>query len=165
MQRRYTNKRATSKSGFLEHLEPKKVGAFLLLITGLYLVYKWWRKSNTDPTTEDPNNPQNEDQIADTLKPKTTTNAAWERVKEDTRKIVHHLGVNYDWYDPRRWTENDKEVAMLLMQQRPNINLVENLYYKVYTKNRNLKNDVYKLLDKTQLTQVQTYYKSKGGIF
>ena len=160
-----TYKKSSRSTAFFDNLEPKKVLSFILLIAGVYLLYKWFRKSNVDPTTEDPQNPQNEDVKADSIKPKSVPNATWERVKEDTRKIAHHMGVNYPWYDPRRWTENDKETAMLLMQQRPNIRFVEDLYYKVYTQNRNLKNDAYKLLDKTQLNQVIAYYKSKGSIF
>lgn len=158
-------KKSTHKGAFFDNLEPKKVLSFLMLIAGIYLLFKWVKKSNTDFSTVDPQNPQNEDVKADTIKPRSVLPQTWERVKEDTRKIVHHLGVNYPWYDPRKWTENDKEVALLLMQQRQNIKFVEDLYYKVYTQNRNLKNDAYKLLDKTQLNQVIAYYKSKGSIF
>lgn len=165
MRSRTIYKKSSRNTAFFDNLEPKKVLSFLLLLSGLYLLYKWFKKSNTDPITTDPQNPQNEDIKADAIKPKSVLNSTWEAVKEDTRKIVHHLGVNYDWYDPRRWTENDKEVAMLLMKQRPNIKFIEDLYYRVYTKNRNLKNDCYKLLDKTELNQVINYYKSKGSIF
>ena len=146
----------------IDFLTPKVVLSVILLI-GSIIFYLRWKKSKDAEINA--NNPTNEDNIADSIKPKSSSSAVWERLKEDTRKIVHHLGVNYPWYDSRSWSENDKEVAMLLMQQRPNIRHIELLYFNVYAKGKNLKNDVYRLLDKTQLNQVVTYYKLKGSTF
>lgn len=156
---RYNNRK---KLSVIDFLSPKVIFSILLLLGSILFYYRWTKKKNEELES---NNPLNEDLNADSIKPKSTSNAIWERVKEDTRKIAHHLGVNYAWYNPQSWTENDSEVAQLLMQQRPNIQHVENLYFKVYAKGRNLKNDVYKSLDKSELNKVIAYYKLKGNTF
>ena len=75
-------------------------------------------------------------------------------IQATARDLAHHLGVKYsdagNWWDflnPKGWTENDKEVLRLVKFQVNNIHLVKRLYYEVYTKSRNLADDVNKLLD------------------
>lgn len=87
-------------------------------------------------------------------------------VQRSAENLAHHLGTKYsdagNWYDifnPRGWTENDNEVLTILQVQVRNIHLVERLYFEVYSKRRNLKDDVNKLLDKPQLEKLKAYYK------
>lgn len=63
------------------------------------------------------------------------------------REIYHHLGYAYAWYDPRRWTENDKEIYLLLKDFAPIPKGIEIAYYTI-SAGRNLKNDLLRLLDR-----------------
>ncbi len=80
--------------------------------------------------------------------------------------LAHNLGTMYsdqnNWYDilnPRGWTENDAEVAKILIYQRANFSKLEKLYNQVYTNSRNLKNDIIALLDSAELKKVRKYLK------
>lgn len=70
-----------------------------------------------------------------------------ERLKSDVKQFVHHLGINYNWYDPKSWTENDKEAVLILMKWVKLLPTFSQLYYSVYTQSRNLKTDFHKLID------------------
>jgi hypothetical protein len=89
-----------------------------------------------------------------------------EHVQNNARDLAVHLGVKYsdsdnwwDFLDPRGWTENDNEVLRILKSEVHNIHLVKRLYYEVYTKSRNLADDVNKLLDEKQMTELKSHYK------
>ena len=57
-------------------------------------------------------------------------------------------GTAYPKWDPRYWTENDKDVYELVMRLNPNdIDVVSKLYHDVYAKGRTLRTDLAKLLD------------------
>jgi len=110
-------------------------------------------------------NPQTRKENSD----KITTNVAIQNAAAD---LAHHLGTKYsdagNWYDflnPRGWTENDKEVLRILKYQVRNFHLVNRLYYEVYSKRRNLKDDVNKLLDTPQLVELKEYFKKYGKVW
>jgi hypothetical protein len=118
-----------------------------------------------------------ENQVIENVNPETrtlkanaiTTNVAVQNAAAD---LAHHLGTKYsdtgNWYDifnPRGWTENDKKVLEVLKYQVRNYHLVERLYFEVFTKRHNLKDDVNKLLDSAQLVQLKEYYKKYGKIW
>lgn len=93
-------------------------------------------------------------------------------VQAAAQQLAHDLGVKYSdaghWWDflnPRGWTENDKAAFATLKYQVRNIHLVEKLYYEVYTKRRNLKDDVNKLLDTELLVELKEYYKKYGKVW
>lgn len=93
-------------------------------------------------------------------------------VQTSASDLAHHLGTKYsdtgNWYDifnPRGWTENDKKVLEILKYQVRNIHLLEKLYFEVYTKRRNLKDDVNKLLDAKELSELKTFYKKYNKIW
>ena len=73
-----------------------------------------------------------------------------ERMKADVKQFVHHIGINYSWYDPKSWTENDKEAVLLLMKWVKLLPTFSQLYYSVYTQSRNLKTDFNKLIDNSE---------------
>ncbi|OCB72711.1 hypothetical protein SAMN05192550_2814 [Flavobacterium glycines] len=93
-------------------------------------------------------------------------------VQASAQQLAVDLGVKYsdagNWWDflnPRGWTENDAAVLRTLKYQVRNIHLVEKLYFEVYTKRRNLKDDVNKLLDSKELAELKEYYKKYGKVW
>lgn len=62
------------------------------------------------------------------------------------KEIYHHLGFAYSWYDPRRWTENDEDIYLLLKGFNPIPKGIATAYF-VYSAGRDLKADLIKLLD------------------
>ncbi|WP_220761838.1 hypothetical protein [Flavobacterium sp. UMI-01] len=118
-----------------------------------------------------------ENQLVDNVNPIVRTQNANQitldkGVQNAAADLAHHLGVKYSdaghWYDflnPRGWTENDAEVLRILKYQVRNYHLVERLYYEVYTKRRNLKDDVNKLLDSKELSELKNYYKQYNKVW
>lgn len=63
-------------------------------------------------------------------------------------QLAHHLGTAYSFYDPRHWTENDKEVYELLKNiSQADFDIVRKLYFEVYAKGNSLSTDLSKMLD------------------
>lgn len=135
------------------------VASLLGLLFGLWLFFDWRKKKKEEAEKA---NPANESLVTDPLKPKSTTDAVWESVKNSTRDIAHNMGYIYSWYDPRRWSENDAKVAEILKYQVYNLSHMEKLYYEYYAKGRNLKSDIYASLDGSNLQDVKEFYKKKG---
>lgn len=76
--------------------------------------------------------------------------------------LAHDFGYKYSdsgkWYDvlnPRGWTENDASIRNTLLKYRNYFSILEKLYYEVDTNSRNLRNDILKDLDKTELALVR----------
>ncbi|WP_142786100.1 hypothetical protein [Changchengzhania lutea] len=64
-------------------------------------------------------------------------------------ELSHHLGTSYGWFDPRRWSENDKEAFEVLQYvTQKEFDIIARLYFEVYAKGRTLLNDLAKFLDK-----------------
>lgn len=65
------------------------------------------------------------------------------------KNVAHHLGFIYEWWDPRRWTENDLAIysEMRKMTTRAQLEQVKQLYFKVYAVGRNLQDDCRAVLD------------------
>lgn len=70
------------------------------------------------------------------------------------RQLAHDLGTAYEWYDPRRWSENDQDVFNLMK----GLTTSEREYiinaYSFVTSGRDLINDIYSLLDSKYLDQL-----------
>jgi hypothetical protein len=77
---------------------------------------------------------------------KITSNANLHAI---TKNIAHHLGFIYDWYDPRRWSENDEQcfAEFVKLKSRAELQLIVKLYFEVYAVGRNLQIDCQKVLD------------------
>lgn len=74
---------------------------------------------------------------------KITTDTAYHTIASE---LFHHLGYAYSWYDPRRWTENDEAVYLLLKQfDFVPYELIQ--CYFIVSKGRHLRSDVMKVLD------------------
>lgn len=78
-------------------------------------------------------------------------------------QLAHHFGVKYsdtgswlDWFKPKGWTENEKEIADIVLYQRNNYALLEKCYY-VVTRSRNLTDDILEYVDDYNLGRIRTY--------
>lgn len=70
-------------------------------------------------------------------------------------QVANDLGTAYSWWNPRSWSENDKEVFLMLkpLTQRE-FDLVAKLYFQVYAKGRDLRMDLAKHLDSEYYEQL-----------
>ena len=94
-----------------------------------------------------------------------------ERLKTVAQKVAFSLGTNVQDQDTilgleynniSAWGE-DEEVVVKYMKTVPNtFPVVEDFYYSLYTRSRNLKNDLYKYLSKNDLSLLRTTYKKYG---
>jgi len=70
-------------------------------------------------------------------------------------ELAHHLGTSYAIYDPRRWSENDKEAFLVLQSvNQADFDIISMLYFEVYAKGRTLLNDLAKFLDTKYYSQL-----------
>ena len=161
--------------GFLNWLKSNWIvvlGAFFI-VPFLYR-YLIDQKQQTDEKKEEI---KGEVQVLENVNPETRkSNADKITTRTDVQNaasdLAHHLGTKYNdagnWYDflnPRGWTENDKQVLKILKYQVYNFHLLNRLYYEVYSKRRNLKDDVNKLLDTPQLVELKEYYKQHNRVW
>jgi len=81
------------------------------------------------------------------------------RLHAIAEELTHHLGTAYAWYNPKSWTENDKEVFNLLIEGLHNLPVISVLYRDVYTSGRSLRMDVNKFLDAPQKKELDKQLK------
>ena len=137
-----------------------------LFILGIIVIFPYLRafmqrmavKSQVDDVTNDIDlnaqlnaldNPVLQETEADKIL-KNFPIATREKIKADVKLFVHHIGINYSWYNPKSWTENDKEAVSILVKWVKFMPTFSQLYYSVYTKSRNLKTDFNSLIDNDQ---------------
>ena len=169
------NKSRSSVDGFIDWIKTNWVVVLGVLVI-VPLAYRYL-KDQIQLSKVQNEEIKGENQVIEYVNPETrkqTANKITTRVdvQNAAADLAHHLGTKYsdtgNWYDifnPRGWTENDKEVIAILKYQVRNIHLVERLYFEVYSKRRNLKDDVNKLLDSTELAQLKEYYKKYGKVW
>jgi len=113
----------------------------LLLLVGVvvFLVLKVFKSKPKDKTG-------NANDIL--LNEGITTAELMQELTKASELLAHHLGTAYPTYDPRHWTENDKEVYDILkVMTQSHFQIVSLLYHDVYAKGRTLSSDLAKLLD------------------
>jgi len=98
------------------------------------------------------NDPKLQDNEANTI----TQNKRLHAIAEE---LTHHLGTAYSWYNPKSWTENDKEVYNLLIEGLFDLPVIGVLYRDVYTSGRSLRMDVNKYLDTTEKKELDKQLK------
>jgi hypothetical protein len=154
----------------------KKYWLFILAIIMGYPYLKRWLQNQEQQTKENQaenakaesmvinKNPITQQQRRDKL-------TSRKDIQRDAILLAHHLGTKYsdvgdgwvNWFkgviDPKGWTENDREAANILMRERNNILLLERLYFTCETNSRNLRADVLKYLDTSELKRVQKVLK------
>jgi len=81
------------------------------------------------------------------------------RLHAIAEELTHHLGTAYAWYNPKSWTENDKEVLRLLMEGLHYLPVIGILYRDVYTAGRSLRMDVNKYLDTSEKKELDKQLK------
>lgn len=64
-----------------------------------------------------------------------------------------------------KWDEDEKEVVRILKKVPGTFPIVADLYYSVYTRSRNLKTDLLKYLDKSDLNKVRATYKKHNIVW
>lgn len=171
----YRNKNRSQLDGFFDWIKTNWIfvlGALLIVP----LVYRYL-KDQVQLNKLQNEDIKGENQVIDNVNPvirETNANAITTRVdvQNAASELAHHLGTKYsdtgNWYDifnPRGWTENDVEVLKILKYQVNNFHLVEKLYFQVYTKRKNLKDDVNKLLDSKELADLKAYFKKHGKVW
>jgi hypothetical protein len=160
MYKKSTNK-SNARKGVFDYLNIQTAIGSLALIFGITLYIQWRKKQNE----EDPNDPANVNSITSALKPHTVSVSLWNSIVSSSDSLAHHLGTKYPSYDPRSWTENDKEVMKILRFQVKNFIHLEKIYFASSAPGRNLKNDVVKLLDSSELTELKSFYAKYGKTF
>lgn len=142
--------------------------AVIFIILLMFPLYRYIRKQHQknveqkEATEKEVNYAENQNpQIQQTKADKITTR---KDIQTAAQELSHHLGTKYSdtdswWsiFNPRGWTENDKQVADILIKQRLNYNLLKQLYYTCYSNSRDLTADVLKLLDKSELARVRKF--------
>jgi len=81
------------------------------------------------------------------------------RLHAIAEELTHHLGTAYAWYNPKNWTENDKEVYNLLIEGLFDLPVIGVLYRDVYTSGRSLRMDVNKFLDNSEKKELEKQLK------
>lgn len=82
-----------------------------------------------------------------------TTSSYYQSV---ARQVAYNLGVNFAWYDPRSWSENDSAVLNLLKPLNSGqIKTVSSLYYNCYATGRSMQDDCLKLLPASFYNQIK----------
>jgi len=81
------------------------------------------------------------------------------RLHAIAEELTHHLGTAYSWYNPKSWTENDKEVLNLLIEGLHYLPVIGTLYRDVYTSGRSLRMDVNKFLDTSEKRELDKQLK------
>lgn len=93
-----------------------------------------------------------------------------ERLKSIAQKIAFALGTNPDdnhivlyntieGFNVRAWVEDEETVVKLLKTTTGTFPVVEDYYYSLFTRSRNLKNDIYKYLSKENISEIRIAYK------
>ncbi|MFI1773765.1 hypothetical protein [Thalassobellus citreus] len=118
----------------------------LALVISLTLVI--WKKLKKKPQDETAN--------ADTLMSKigvpTLKRAVLNKKAID---LAQYLGTSYDWFDPRRWYEKDKEAFEVIKNvSQSDFDIIAKLYFEIYAKGHTLLSDLAKYLDTKYYSQL-----------
>lgn len=94
-----------------------------------------------------------------------------DRYKAVAQKIAKALGTNVednhfianvDLFNVEAWTEDEAGVIKLLKTVPTTFKVVEDLYFHVFTRSRNLKTDLYEYLSESDLNEVRKKWKLYG---
>lgn len=182
-------------SNFLEQkLIPflKKYGIFILVFFLVApLLYRWImnlvtsvKSTNMDMATKQ-NTAENSQNNPNIIKQKTeavkkkyplVSTQRMEELKDITARVAYALGTNIEdnhqlfggvveFFNVKAWGEDEKEVVKQLKKTPGTFPIVEDLYYTIYTKSKNLKSDLLKYLTKKQLSELSAHYRTYGYKF
>ena len=74
----------------------------------------------------------------------------------------NHFVLNTDLFNVAAWGENEAEAVKLLKTVPGTFPAVEDYYYSLFTRSRNLKTDLLKYLSKSDLSTLRATYKKYG---
>lgn len=178
-------KKPVSSAGFFQTIKTNwlLVVACLLLLP---LVYRWvvsliaQAKASTYKAETIVNNSQNGKSSPVIISQKSfdifkkyvnVKPAEMDRYKAVAQKIAISLGTNVednhfvlntDFFNVSAWTENEASVVKLLKTVPTTFTIVEDLYFNVFTRSRNLKTDLYKYLSASELAEVKKTFAKYG---
>ena len=170
----------------------KKYGIFILVFFLVApMLYRWImklitsvketnmdmaKKQNTAENSQ--NNPNIVKQKTETIKKKypNISTQRMEELKDITARVAYALGTNIEdnhqlfggvveLFNVKAWVEDEKEVIKQLKKTPGTFPIVEDLYYSVYTKSKNLKSDLLKYLSKKDLDVLSKHYRAYGYKF
>ncbi|CAN1538476.1 hypothetical protein MCETHM1_01658 [Flavobacteriaceae bacterium] len=163
----------------------------LVLLFGLPPLIRYIRtqialmKGNTEANKAIVNTAQNATANPVTIKKKTdavqkiypnVTTTDMQRYSTVAQGVAKALGTNvednhivlsgtFEFFNVSALTENEDEVVRLLKTVPTTFPIVEQLYYNVHTRSRNMKNDLLKYLSKKDLDQIRAVQKKYGKTF
>lgn len=96
-----------------------------------------------------------------------------ERLKAVAASVANALGTNVEdnhilfsgtteLFNVRAWSEDEASVVKALKTTTGTFPIVEDYYYSLFTRSRNLKNDLHKYLSKEDISQLRVTYKKAG---
>jgi len=74
----------------------------------------------------------------------------------------NHYILNTDLFNVSAWSEDENKVISLLKTVPTTFPIVEDLYYNVFTRSRNLKTDLYKYLSVSEIAQLKKVFAKYG---
>ncbi len=120
--------------------------SLVLVIVGAWWLFKKMKKKEVEIT-------QTATQVMDKIGVSPVNRT---KLNSIAVNVAQNLGFSYSWYDPRRWSENDKEVFELLKDlSQGEFDIVKQLYFEVYAKGRSLSMDLSKFLDSKYYQQLK----------
>jgi len=102
------------------------------------------------------------------LKPKDS-----ERLKAVAAAVANALGTNVEdnhilfdgsveLFNVKAWSEDEASAVKALKTTTGTFPIVEDYYYSLFTRSRNLKNDLHKYLSKSDISELRATYKKAG---
>lgn len=182
MATRITQKNPSNTGGFFMMLKANwlLIASILLILPVLYkyIMYLYASMSSTDITAKTTvNNAQNGTSSPNIISkksfdiqkkyPNLKANEL-ERYKTVTQQIALALGTNvednhfifgFDLYNVKALNEDEAKVVTLLKTVPTVFPIVEDLYFNVFTRSRNLKTDLYQYLSDLDIKTLRDFYK------
>lgn len=79
-------------------------------------------------------------------------------LQDATQKLAMLFHTDKAWYNPQSWYYDQKAISNLLKLHALNYDDIKWLYYNVYTKSRNLTNDIINEVKSPYIDELRTYY-------
>lgn len=94
-------------------------------------------------------------------------------IKTNAQKMAYALGTNVqdnhllwqtvDLFNVRAWVEDEDEAVRIAKIHTGTFPILEDFYYHLFTKSRNLKHDLLKYLSKDNLNEIRASHLKYGG--
>lgn len=128
------------------------------------------KKNNAENAKQDPVIIKKKETVLKNKYPNLTAKDST-RLKNVAQAVAYALGTNpednhfianTDLFNVSAWAEDEKEAVKQLKTVTGTFSIVEDYYYHLFTRSRNLKSDLYKYLSPSDLAQLRLTYKKAG---